>query len=195
MEKEKKIPAGQNIGYIRVSSSDQNPDRQLADYELDDRYIDKCSGSTTNRPGFQSCMKYMRRGDTLHVHSIDRLARNMADLLAIVDDLLERDISLQFHKENLFFEAGKVSPMQTMMLQLMGSFAEFERNLIRERQREGIEAARKAGKRLGPKPKLTDQQKQELIDQCNQPGANKKAIAKDWCISRQTLYVILREAA
>ena len=131
---------GQNVGYIRVSSVDQNSDRQLSDTSLDVVFEDKCSGKDTQRPQLKACLRHLRSGDALHVHSIDRLARNLKDLQTLVEELTGRGVTIRFNKENLTF-TGDANPMQKLMLQMMGAFAEFERSMIRERQREGIAAA------------------------------------------------------
>lgn len=177
---------GQNVGYIRVSSIDQNTARQLDGVELDTIFEDHCSGKDTNRPQLKACLRHLRKGDQLHVHSIDRLARSLKDLQTLVEDLTEKGISVQFHKENLVF-SGDSSPMHKLMFQMMGAFAEFERSMIRERQREGIAAARKQGKQIGAKPKLTPEQIVELKTRIK-AGEQKKTLAKEYGISRQTLY-------
>ena len=178
--------AGQNVGYIRVSSIDQNTDRQLQDVTLDITFEDKCSGKDTNRPQLQACLRHLRCEDILHVHSIDRLARSLKDLQALVEELVGRGVAVHFHKENLVF-AGDGNPMQKLMLQMMGAFAEFERSMIRERQREGIVAARAKGKQIGAKPKLTAEQIKELRDKAA-GGESKAALAREYGICRQTLY-------
>ena len=183
---------GQNVGYIRVSSIDQNTDRQLQGVDLDIAFEDKCSGKDTNRPLLEACLRHLRSGDTLHVHSIDRLARNLKDLQTLVGGLTERGVAIRFHKENLTF-TGDSNPMQTLMLQMMGAFAEFERSMIRERQREGIEAARKKGKRIGASPKLTAEQI-ATIRLRDKETANRSALAREFGISRQTLYNALKES-
>lgn len=88
-----------NIGYKRVSTVDQNTDRQLAGLTLDKVFEDKLSGKDTNRPGLQACLAYLREGDTLHVHSLDRLGRNTLDILALVEQLNNRGVIVRFHKE------------------------------------------------------------------------------------------------
>ena len=182
---------GQNVGYVRVSSTDQNTDRQLSDIQLDEIFTDKMSGKSTNRPGLEDCLRHCRKGDTLHVHSMDRLARNLKDLQNMVEELNARKVTVHFHKENLIF-AGGDNPMQKLMLQIMGAFAEFERNLIRERQKEGIAAAIKRGVLIGSKPKLSPEIERELADRARQPGANKKALSVEYGITRPTLYEILK---
>lgn len=180
---------GQNVGYIRVSSIDQSTSRQLDDIELDTTFEDHCSGKDTNRPQLKACLRHLRSGDRLHVHSIDRLARSLKDLQTLVEALTEQGISVQFHKENLVF-SGDSNPMHQLMFQMMGAFAEFERRMIRERQREGIAAARKRGKRIGAKPKLSPEQMDELRSRVV-AGEQKKKLAQEFGISRQTLYNLL----
>ena len=131
---------GQRIGYIRVSSFDQNPERQLDQVLLDKVFTDKASGKATKRPELEALLSFVREGDTVVVHSMDCLARNLDDLRSLLQQLTERGIRIEFIKEHLMF-TGEDSPMANLMLSVMGSFAEFERALIRERQREGIELA------------------------------------------------------
>ena len=182
---------GQHVGYIRVSSTDQNLDRQLVDIQLDEIFSDKVSGKDRKRPGLEDCLRHCRKGDTLHVHSMDRLARNLKDLKNLLDELTERNVQVQFHRENLLFGCD-ASPMNKLLLHIMGAVAEFERDMIRERQSEGIRAALKKGVRFGSDPKLTKAQETELVARCHEPGANKKALAEEYGISRQTVYKILK---
>ncbi|AEJ13438.1 MULTISPECIES: recombinase family protein [Pseudomonas] len=133
-----------DIGYIRVSSIDQNTERQLGGVKLDQIFTDKVSGGTTNRPQMAEMRRSLREGDTVHVHSIDRLARSLSDLLGLVEEFRAKGVVLRFHKENLTF-TGQIDPMQDLMLQMMGAVAQFERALIRERQAEGIAKAKEAG--------------------------------------------------
>ena len=182
---------GHNIGYVRVSSGSQNSERQLSDLELDLTFTDKASGKTTDRPELAKCLTHLRSGDKLHVHSIDRLARNLKDLQEIVDKLKTKGVSVHFHKENLIFDASTSSPMQELMFQMLGAFAQFERTLIKERQREGIAAAQAKGQKLGAPAKLTPAQAMEIKGLANAIGADKSAIAKQFGISRPTMYKIL----
>jgi len=177
---------GQRIGYIRVSSADQNTDRQLDGIELDRTFTDKISGRNTDRPALQELLRFLRDGDTLYVHSIDRLARNLDDLRRLVNDLTSRGVRIQFVKENLTF-SGDDSPMSRLLLSMMGAFAEFERAIIRERQREGIERAKKKGIYKGRKRVLTPLQAQELRSLAV-PGCNKSALARRFGISRESVY-------
>ena len=127
---------GQRIGYVRVSSFDQNPERQLEHVEVGRVFTDKASGKDTQRPELDSLLAFVREGDTVVVHSMDRLARNLDDLHRLVQKLTKRGVRIEFVKECLTF-TGEDSPMANLMLSVMGAFAEFERALIRERQREG----------------------------------------------------------
>ncbi len=180
-----------HIGYIRVSSVSQNTERQLVDVVLDTTFTDKISGKDTNRPELTRCLEHLRKGDVLHVHSIDRLARNLKDLQTIVETLTGKGVSVQFHKEHLTFEASTTNPMQTLMFQMLGAFAEFERTLTRERQREGITAAQARGQKLGAPSKLSLSQVAEIQDMAKSIGADKSKIAKQFGISRPTLYKII----
>ena len=136
--------AGQRIGYIRVSSYEQNPERQLDGVALDHAFTDRASGKDVQRPQLEALMRFVGQGDTVVVHSMDRLARNLDYLRRLVSTLTERGICIEFIKEQLTF-TGEDSPMANLMLSVMGAFAEFERALIRERQREGIALAKQRG--------------------------------------------------
>ncbi len=182
---------GQKIGYVRISSVDQNADRQLAGLELDKIFTDKASGKDTKRPELMTLLDYARQGDSIYIHSMDRLARNLDDLRKIVKNLTEKGIEIHFLKENLIF-SGETTPMAQLLLSVMGAIAEFERSLIRERQLEGIEIAKKKGVYKGRKPALTDSQASE-IKKRSAKGENKSLIAKDFNISRETLYKYLKK--
>lgn len=177
---------GKNVGYVRVSSVDQNTSRQLDGVELDKRFEDKASGKDTNRPGLTACLEFLREGDCLHVHSMDRLARNLVDLLALVKDLTTRGVSVRFHKENLTF-TGEENAMQNLQLAVMGAVAEFERAMIHERQREGLAVAKAAGKHCGRPSKLTPKQQAEVRARADK-GESKTALATEYGISRAALY-------
>jgi DNA invertase Pin-like site-specific DNA recombinase len=111
---------------------------KLDSLKMDQVFTDKISGKDKNRPGLKRCMEHLRAGDTLRVHSIDRLARNLRDLETIVKDLVGQGVAVKFEKEGLTF-TGDDNPMNTLMLQVMGACAQFELSMIRERQREGID--------------------------------------------------------
>jgi len=178
------------IGYIRVSTVDQNTDRQLDGIQLDKVFKEKISGKSIKRPILTQCLEHLREGDTLHVHSMDRLARNLMDLQKLVEDLTAKGIKVKFHKENLEFTGDNTNAISKLMLQIMGAVAEFERALIKERQMEGIQKAKEQGKHLGRKAALNQEQTQELKKRVD-AGEEKKALAKEFGISRQTLYRVL----
>ena len=181
---------GQRIGYIRVSSFDQNPERQLDHVQVDKQFIDKASGKDTHRPQLDAMVSFAREGDTVVVHSMDRLARNLDDLRRLVQQLTKRGIRIEFVKECLSF-TGEDSPMANLLLSVMGAFAEFERALIRERQREGIALAKQRGVYRGRKKALTTEQVVELRRRVG-TGEQKTTLAREFGISRETLYQYLR---
>ena len=177
---------GKRAGYIRVSSLDQNTARQLEGGELDKTFSDKASGKDVKRPQLQAALDYLRDGDVLVVHSMDRLARNLDDLRRIVTDLTGRGVQVQFMKEGMLF-TGDDTAMSKLLLSVMGAFSEFERALLRERQREGIAIAKKAGVYKGRKPSLTPERVAELRARIA-AGEKKAVIAREFGISRETLY-------
>jgi DNA invertase Pin-like site-specific DNA recombinase len=182
------------IAYIRVSSVDQNPERQLEGTNAvspDRVFTDKCSGKDTKRPQLEAMLSYVREGDTVVVYSLDRLGRNLDDLRKLVTELNGRGIVVQFLKENLTFtgEDGD-SSLSKLMFNMLASFAEFERSLIRERQREGIALAKKAGVYRGRKPSLTDERAEDLRKRVAS-GEKKAGLAREFGISRETLYQYL----
>ncbi|MFZ5460572.1 MAG: recombinase family protein [Pseudomonadota bacterium] len=181
---------GQRIGYIRVSTLDQNPDRQLEGVQVSKVFIDKASGKDTQRPQLEALLSYVREGDTLVVHSMDRLARNLDDLRRMVQQLTGRGVRIEFVKESLAF-TGEDSPMANLLLSVMGAFAEFERALIRERQREGISLAKQRGVYRGRKKALSDSRLEELRRRV-EAREPKAALAREFGISRATLYEYLR---
>jgi DNA invertase Pin-like site-specific DNA recombinase len=181
---------GQRIGYVRVSSADQNPERQLEGLSLDKVFTDHASGKDTRRPQLDALLAYAREADTVVVHSMDRLARNLDDLRALVQTLTQKGIRVEFIKEYLTF-TGEDSPMAVLLLSVMGAFAEFERALIRERQREGIALAKRRGAYKGRKKSLSPTQVDAIRTRIA-AGDNKALIARDFGISRQTLYTYLK---
>ncbi len=182
--------SGQQVGYTRVSSLDQNVARQLDGIALDRTFTDSASGRSTARPQLEAMLAFVRDGDTVVVHSMDRLARNLDDLRALVRTLTGRGVRVQFVKEQLTF-TGEDTAMATLLLSVMGAFAEFERSLIRERQREGITLARQRGVYRGRARALNGEQ----IGQLRQRAANgitKATLAREFGISRETVYQYLR---
>lgn len=176
----------QTIGYLRVSSLTQNTDRQLDGLKLDRTFEDKVSGKDKNRPQLIAMMLHVREGDTIVIHSMDRLARNLDDLRSIVKELNGRGVKVQFIKEGLTF-TGDDSPMSNMMLSIMGAVAEFERAIIKERQKEGVQIAKAAGAYKGRKQEMTPERITEIQTRVA-TGETKAKIARDMKISRDTLY-------
>jgi len=186
---------GQRVGYKRVSTLDQRMDRQLEGLELDEIFEDRASGKDLLRPQWEAAKKYLRRGDILFVHSMDRLARNLKDLLGAVQEMNEKDVEVRFVSENLSFGPGVDSnPMAKLMLSMLGAVAEFERSLILERQQEGIALARQRGAYRGRKRVVTP----EMVDQARRrmaAGEKVSRVARELGVSRQTIYSYLKQDA
>ena len=178
--------SGKIIGYVRVSTFDQNPERQLEGIPVDRLFTDQASGKDLKRPAFEELMAYVREGDQVTIHSMDRLARNLDHLRQVVNRLTTQGISVRFLKENLTF-TGQDSPMANLMLSVMGAMAEFERSLIRERQREGVQIAKAKGLYTGRKKSLSQEQLSELQKRIAE-GEKKASLARHFNISRETLY-------
>lgn len=154
----------QIIGYIRVSSIDQNIDRQLNGVALDRIFTDKMTGATKDRPQLKAMLDYVRYGDTVIVHSLDRLARNFDDLLNIIKELGKKGVTFKSLQENITINGINTSPIDTLILHIFGAIAQFNRSLIREAQREGIAKAKQRGVYKGRKPSLTPE-KQVIIEE------------------------------
>ncbi len=182
---------GHRIGYVRVSSFDQSPERQLESIQVDKVFTDKASGRDTQRPQLDSMLVFAREGDTVVVHSMDRLARNLDDLRSLVKGLTQRGVRIEFVKEGLTF-TGEDSPLAKFMLSVMGAYAEFERALIRERQHEGIALAKRRGVYRGRKKALVPEQVADLRHRA-EAGEKKAQLAREFGISRETLYQYLRK--
>jgi len=181
---------GQSVGYIRVSTVDQNTGRQLEGINLDKVFTDKASGKDTERPQLKAAMDWVRAGDTLVVHSMDRLARNLEDMFRLVRELNTKGVSVVFVKENMNF-SGTDDPRSVLMFGILGAFAQFERALIRERQREGIAIAKAKGIYKGRQPKLDAEQVTKLKHMVGM-GIPKAEVARKFDIRRETLYQYLR---
>ena len=182
---------GKRIGYVRVSSTDQNTDRQteaLSELSIDKLFVDRASGKSTDRQQLQAALDYMRDGDVLVVCSMDRLARNMRDLQNLVGELNARNIAVDFVKEHLCFN-GQDDPMSKLMLSILGGVAEFERAIIRERQAQGIAIAKGKGAYRGRRKSLTPEQAASLKERAK--SEKKAALAREFGISRETLYQYL----
>lgn len=182
---------GQRIGYIRVSSLEQNSARQLEGVQVDRTYEDRVSAKDLQRPNLQAMLTYVRENDVVVVHSMDRLARNLDDLRHLVKMLTQKGVAVQFVKENLTF-SGEDTPMANLMLSVMGAFAEFERSLSKERQREGVALAKARGAYKGRKKLLSGEKVEALRKRASDRTETKAQLARDFGISRETLYQYLR---
>ena len=139
------------IGYIRVSTQEQNTIRQeviMKELGVDELYIDRASGKNTQRPELQKMMEYVRKGDTVIVESISRFARNTKDLLGLIEQLASKGVEFVSKKEAI----DTTTPTGKFMLTVFGAVAELEREYILQRQREGIAAAKARGVYKGRKP-------------------------------------------
>ncbi len=185
---------GQQVGYIRVSTATQNTDRQLDGVKLDKTFVEKKSAKTADeRKELQACIEYLRAGDTLNVHSIDRLARNLADLKTLVTQINAKGANVHFHKENLIFKGDSANdPMQQLMLNMMGAFAEFERSIIVERRREGVAVALEKGVKFGRTAKVTPEIALEIQTK-KANGAKVEELMQQYSIGRQTVYDALKK--
>jgi DNA invertase Pin-like site-specific DNA recombinase len=175
------------VGYVRVSSVDQNTARQLDGVQLDRTFEDHASGKDVERPAFKEMMEFVREGDLIIVHSMDRLARNLDDLRNTVRTLTAKGVEVEFVKERITFTA-KDNPMATLLMSVMGAFAEFERSLIKERQAEGIAIAKKKGVYKGGKLRLTDEQVAEMRRLLFEERSTKNIVARKFGVTRKTVY-------
>lgn len=187
-------PPGKRIGYVRVSSEGQNEARQLEGFEVHKTFLDKASGKDTQRPQLQAMLDYVREGDHVFVHSMDRLSRSLRDLEGVVEALTAKGVAVTFTKENLTFRRDAEDPMSMLLLQMLGAVGQFERSLILERQREGIAIAKAAGVYKGRKPAL-DQEAAATLRSMAAAGVPKTAIAEQLGLSRASVYAYLKAAA
>lgn len=183
---------GQRVGYVRVSTLDQNTVRQLDGIPVDKTYLEKASGKEQkNRPELEDLIGFVRDGDTVLIHSMDRLARNLDDLKQIIGRLTKKGVRVEFVKEALTF-TGDDNAAATFLLHVMGAFAEFERSLIGERQREGIALAKQRKVYTGRTPALDATKAAELRRRASM-GESKTALAREFRVSRATVYAYLRD--
>lgn len=183
---------GHVVGYTRVSTSEQNVSRQLDGMQLDAVFTDVMSGKNAERPELQACLKYLRNGDELVVHEMSRLGRNTEDLLKIVRELVGRGVAVRFVHEKLSLTADG-SPQDELMLTMFAAFATFERGLMLQRQREGIELAKQAGKYKGRAPKL-DKAQVENLRAWVARGETISAVAREFGISRASVHNYVKSA-
>lgn len=142
--------SGKNLAYVRVSTAEQNEARQLEalkNYNIDKTFIEKVSAKNTDRPQFQEMLEYAREGDTIYVTDFSRLSRSTRDLLGTLEFLLKKGVKVISLKENL----DSSSPQGRLMITMIGAINQFEREILLERQKEGIEIAKRKGKYKGRK--------------------------------------------
>ncbi|WP_272031202.1 recombinase family protein [Oceanobacillus kimchii] len=189
------------IGYARVSTVGQDLDTQerlLTEEGCEKVFVEKVTGtSTAPRKALQQLLDHVREGDTLYVTKIDRLARSIIDLNKIVPELNEKGVSVVFLKESLHFKAGNgADSINTLLFNILGSFAQFERDMIVERTTEGRERAKKAGKHMGRKAGHSEKDLRKAIDLYNKRGDNSMSVA-DICkltgVKRATLYAKIKQ--
>lgn len=174
------------IGYRRVSTQEQSLERQaLGDCEK--IFEEKITGAKRDRPALKEMIDWAREGDEVVVHSLDRLARDLRDLQSIVQDLNDKGVSVEFVQEKLRFAPGLEDPLSRLQFQMMGAFAEFERNIIKKRQAEGIAIAKAKGVYKGRKASIdVDEVKRLKAD-----GLGATEIAQELGISRASVYRVL----
>ena len=174
------------VGYRRVSSTDQNLDRQdLGDVEK--VFEEKISGKDRNRSALTELVQFVREGDNVVIYSIDRLARDLRDLQSIIQELNDKGATVEFLTERLTF-SGADDPFSKLQLQMMGAFAEFERNIIKKRQAEGIAKAKQRGVYKGRKKQIDNKKIIEL----SALGNSQNQIAELMDITRMTVYRCLK---
>lgn len=171
------------FAYRRVSTTDQKTDRQLDGMTFDEEFEDKVSGKDVNRPALQEMLRYIRKGDELYVHSLDRLGRNTADLIALMNQLKEKGVTVIFVKNKMTFSPDTSNPMNDLMFTMLAAFSQFERELMLERQREGIAKAKDEGKYKG-RPATVDK---EAIVQALKDGKSFRKVAKEFEVSLSTV--------
>ncbi len=182
---------GQTIGYIRVSTIAQNTDRQLDGLALDKMFEEHASAKTMRRPKLEEMLEFVREGDTVIVHDISRLARNIRDLHDLVERITNKGVTLKFYKEGLIFTGDKKDPMSSLLLSMLGAVYQFERSILLERQKEGIAAAKKAGKFKG-RPQSADRKRiYMMLDE----GLSMRATARECDVSLSTVTRVKNERA
>lgn len=176
------------VGYARVSTAGQSLDVQLEKLKDCDRiYKEKRSGRTDRREELASCLDYVREGDTLVVTKLDRLGRSTRDLLNIINRLEEKGVVFKVLDQNI--DTG--TPAGRLMFTLLGAIAEFENDLRRERQADGIAIAKEKGVQLGRKPKL-DQQAISQLREKRLQGVRIKSLMEEYGLSKATTYRLLK---
>jgi len=177
--------------YIRVSTILQNTDRQLIDVDCDVEFVEKVSGKDKNREQLSLMLKILKKGDRVNVHELSRLGRNTQDLLSIVDEIINKECSIKFHKEDLLF-GDKKNICNDLMLTILSAVSQMERDLMLERQREGIEIAKIKGKYKGRKPTLSDEELEQMKQDFDS-DMKKTEVAKKYGVTRSYVYQLVKK--
>lgn len=180
-----------NVGYVRVSTTEQNTDRQLMileKYNIEKIFTEKVSGKNTERQKLKELRNFVREGDTVFVVDLSRLARSLSDLLEITQEFQKKGVNLVSAKEQI----DTSSATGRLVFHLIGAIAEFERDLIHERQADGIASAKRSGKHLGRPHKTYNKDRfDELYELYQQRKITVSAIARDLKMSRATVYRLI----
>ncbi|WP_436914145.1 recombinase family protein [Acinetobacter schindleri] len=181
------------VAYKRVSTVEQKTDRQLDGMTFDKVFEDKVSGKDTNRPKLQIMLEHgLREGDELYIHSLDRLGRNTADLIELMNQLRAKGVTVKFVKQGLEFKPDTNNPMNDLMFTMLAAFSQFERELMLERQREGIAKAKEEGKYKGrPLSKTVDR---EGILKARQEGMSFRKVAEKFDVSLSTVQRVVSDS-
>lgn len=179
--------------YARVSTNDQNLDRQIQEVRCDRLYCDKQSGKNVNREQLQAMLSNIREGDEITCLSMDRLSRSLADLIKLVEEITDKGATITFVKENMTFTPNKKDPFQNLMLSMLGAINQFYRENLLEIQREGIRCAKLAGKYTKErKKKLSPEQINEIKEKMKLRETNVSALAREFGVSRCLLYQLAK---
>ena len=180
--------------YARVSTTDQNLDRQVREVKCDRLYCDKQSGKNVNREQLQAMLMNIREGDEITCLSMDRLSRRLDDLISLVNEITSKGAKITFQKENMTFTPNKNDPFQNLMLSMLGDINQFYRENLLEIQRQGIYYAKIAGKYSKKrKKKLSAEQVNEIKEKMKLRETNVSALAKEYGVSRGLLYQLVKE--
>jgi len=179
--------------YARVSTTDQNLDRQIKEVKCDRLYCDKQSGKSVNREQLQAMLMNIREGDEITCLSMDRLSRKLDDLIALVNEITSKGAKITFQKENMTFTPNKTDAFQNLMLSMLGAINQFYRENLLEVQRCGIECAKQRGVySKSRKKKLTEEQIKEIKEKMKLRETNVSALAKEYNVSRCLLYQLTK---
>jgi DNA invertase Pin-like site-specific DNA recombinase len=178
-----------NLGYIIESAASENIHRQMLEAGLDEIYVENTPVGGVRRPLLKAALKNLKKGDSLHMHSIDQLARDLSDLRHIIEVLNERGVSIRFYKEGLTFD-GTDDPVQTLQKRMLAILTDFQQSYIQDLIEEEKQSALVHGRRAGVSTKLRVRDIQDIRSRVSR-GANKSALAREYGISRPTLYSIL----